>query len=107
MSHHIFDTHLTVTVHAGWDRPCQGFFYSLVIGDRPSLVAPEYWPNLDEMLEELHNDYGIDLPMEMVEELEHNQSVNAGNIIKKFPRLYDPTETDEQMQARHDMENGK
>lgn len=97
MSRHIFNTTYSgrpVEVAAGWDRPLQGYFLTVLYLDTPDDIDYEYafnnleWPNphpngfarwaatLDNM--------GIKIPDAMIEDIRADGRDNAGNKIRDW-----------------------
>ena len=92
MSQHVFKTMLNgqkIEILAGWDRPLHGYFLVIEkIGLRDRTAGPYLFSNLD--MEESHpksfdyfrnvlDEFGIMVPLEMIDEIIRDGSANKGN----------------------------
>ncbi len=95
MSRHTFKTTFDsrpVEVAAGWDRPLQGFYMTVLYTDDTAdyeyafsnLEMTQSHPlNFDEFRDVLHN-LGITLPQAMVDDIIKDGSLNMGNKIRDW-----------------------
>ena len=96
MSRHIFTTTYKkrpVKVIMGWDRPLQYFFMDISLLDARDEESSILYDNLREInafpkdlgcyLDKL-KELNIEVPEEMIEEVQNDMLVNAGNKIKNW-----------------------
>lgn len=97
MSRHILKTtynNRPVEVTAGWDRPLQGFFLTVLYLDTPDTVEYEYaynnldttdpWPRtFDRFADTLHT-MGIALPPAMIDDIRADGRANMGNKVREW-----------------------
>lgn len=97
MSRHVLNTTLNtrpVEVSAGWDRPLQGFFLTVLYLDTPddidyefaycNLDTPDPWPFTFDPFEAVLRDMGIELPPAMIEDIRADGRANMGNKVREW-----------------------